>query len=303
MQLKVNNASRPFTAFLIPGKDLWRKASVPVGFQTPWRVVLISPDAPGLLTSKLILNLNEPCKIADVSWIKPVKYVGIWWEMHLNKATWGFSGSQNGSSAQGTLGHGKHGATTANTRKYIDFAAEHGFKGVLVEGWNVGWEDWFGQAKDHVFDFITPYPDFNVTEIREYARSKGVKMIMHHETSGSTRNYERYLDTAFKFMKANNVSDGPSLFDITDYLLTGEDVTEYLRQVIADKDAEELVRALKYIDRSAGMAEITKAKGMTSADLLESMSKLLSAASRGTVLGVVSGGTGSVMAGAGSVDV
>lgn len=202
MQLKVNNASRTFTAFLIPGKDLWRKASVPVGFQTPWRVVLISPNAPGLLTSKLILNLNEPCKIADVSWIKPVKYVGIWWEMHLNKATWDFSGSQNGSSAQGAAGHGKHGATTANTRKYIDFAAEHGFKGVLVEGWNVGWEDWFGKWKEDVFDFQTPYPDYDLPGLAKYSVEKGAPIIVHHETSGSATGYEKHIDKAFDLMQS-----------------------------------------------------------------------------------------------------
>lgn len=202
MQLKVNNVTRTFSAFLIPGKDLWRKASVPVGFQTPWRVVLISPDAPGLLASKLILNLNEPCKIADVSWIKPVKYVGIWWEMHLNKATWDFSGSQNGSSAQGTVGHGKHGATTANTRKYIDFAALHGFKGVLVEGWNVGWEDWFGKWKEDVFDFQTPYPDYDLPGLAKYSVEKGAPIIVHHETSGSATGYEKHIDKAFDLMQS-----------------------------------------------------------------------------------------------------
>ncbi|WP_421795549.1 glycoside hydrolase family 97 protein [Haliscomenobacter sp.] len=202
MQLKVNNATRTFGAFLVPGKDLWRKASVPVGFQTPWRVVLISPDAPGLLASKLILNLNEPCKITDVSWIKPVKYVGIWWEMHLNKATWDFSGSQNGSSAQGTAGHGKHGATTANTRKYIDFASEHGFKGVLVEGWNIGWEDWFGKWKEDVFDFQTPYPDYDLPGLAKYSLEKGAPIIVHHETSGSATGYEKHIDKAFDLIQS-----------------------------------------------------------------------------------------------------
>lgn len=135
-----------------------------------------------------------------------MKYVGIWWEMHVGKATWDYAGSQNAQMAQDAelKPTGKHGATTENTKKYIDFAAKHGFDGVLVEGWNVGWEDWFGNWKENVFDFVTPYPDFNVEEVKKYAQSKGVKMIMHHETSGSVANYERRLDRAFSFMKKHN---------------------------------------------------------------------------------------------------
>jgi hypothetical protein len=151
----------------------------------------------------MILNLNEPSKIVDTSWIKPMKYVGIWWEMHIGKATWDYAGSQNAqNAADGQLKpSGKHGATTANTKRYIDFAAKHGFDGVLVEGWNVGWEDWFGNWKENVFDFITPYPDFNLKEVTDYAQSKGIKMIMHHETSGSVANYERHLVRAFELMQ------------------------------------------------------------------------------------------------------
>jgi hypothetical protein len=164
---------------------------------------MISNDARDIVSSKMILNLNEPSKIVDTSWIKPMKYLGIWWEMHIGKATWDYAGSQNAqNAADGQLKpSGKHGATTANTKRYIDFAAKHGFDGVLVEGWNVGWEDWFGNWKENVFDFVTPYPDFNLKEVTDYAKSKGIKMIMHHETSGSVANYERHLDRAFELMQ------------------------------------------------------------------------------------------------------
>jgi glucan 1,4-alpha-glucosidase len=154
-------------------------------------------------------NLNEPSKIKDTSWIKPVKYMGVWWEMITGKSSWSYTndlpsihlGKTDYSKAKP---NGTHGANNANVKKFIDFASQHGFDAVLVEGWNIGWEDWFGHSKDFVFDFVTPYPDFNVTELRDYAKSKNVKLIMHHETSGSTRNYERHLDAAFKFMKDNN---------------------------------------------------------------------------------------------------
>ncbi len=164
---------------------------------------MVSDDARDIVSSKMILNLNEPNKIEDVSWIKPMKYVGIWWEMHVGKSTWDFAGSQNAQNAASKelVPSGKHGATTENTKRYIDFAAKHGFDGVLVEGWNVGWEDWFGNWKEDVFDFVTPYPDFDLKEVSDYAKSKGVKMIMHHETSGSVANYERHLDRAFNLMK------------------------------------------------------------------------------------------------------
>ncbi len=169
---------------------------------TPWRTIMVSDDARDIVASKMILNLNEPSKIEDTSWIKPMKYVGIWWEMHVGVSTWDYAGSQNAQNAGGELiASGKHGATTENTKKYIDFAAKHGFDGILVEGWNVGWEDWFGNWKEDVFDFTTPYPDFDIEEVHEYAKSKGVKVIMHHETSGSVANYERHLDRAMDLMK------------------------------------------------------------------------------------------------------
>jgi glucan 1,4-alpha-glucosidase len=175
---------------------------------SPWRTVIVSDDARDILASKITYNLNEPSKIKETSWIKPVKYVGVWWEMITGKSAWSYTNDfpavQLGvSDFSKAKPHGKHGANTTHVKELIDFAAQHGFDGVLVEGWNVGWEDWFGQSKDYVFDFVTPYPDFDVIGIREYAKSKGVKMIMHHETSSSVRNYERHMDTAYKFMKAN----------------------------------------------------------------------------------------------------
>jgi hypothetical protein len=171
----------------------------------PWRTITVSDRAEDILASKMILNLNEPSKVKDVSWIKPMKYVGIWWEMHVGKSTWNYSDVNNvriGETNWLKLTPNKrHGATTARTKFYIDFAAKHGFDAVLVEGWNVGWEDWFGNWKEEVFDFVTPYPDFNVAELQEYAVDKGVKLIMHHETSASVTNYERRIDSAFQFMK------------------------------------------------------------------------------------------------------
>ncbi len=174
---------------------------------SPWRTVVVSDRASAILESHLILNLNEPTKFKDVSWIKPVKYVGVWWEMITGKSTWAYTDATNiklDSTDYRTLKpNGRHGANTAHVKEYIDFAALHGFDAVLVEGWNTGWEDWFGEHKDYVFDFVTPYPDFDVQELHRYAASKGIKIIMHHETSGSVRNYERHLDAAYKFMVDN----------------------------------------------------------------------------------------------------
>jgi hypothetical protein len=180
------------------------KAYLQAACVMPWRTVMVSDDARDIVASKMILNLNEPSKIEDTSWIKPMKYIGIWWEMHVGLSTWDYAGSQNAQNAatRDLLPSGRHGATTANTKRYIDFAAKHGFDGVLVEGWNTGWEDWFGNWKEEVFDFVTPYQDFDIREIADYAKSKGVKMIMHHETSGSVANYERRLDRAFANMIA-----------------------------------------------------------------------------------------------------
>ena len=202
MHLDVNPKTYALTSHLVPN-SIGDKAYLQTPCVSPWRTIMVSDDARDIVGSKMILNLNEPSKIDDTSWIKPMKYVGIWWEMHLGKSTWDYAGSQNAQNVltKDLIPSGKHGATTANTKHYIDFAAKHGFDGVLVEGWNVGWEDWFGNWKEDVFDFVTPYPDYNLAEINAYATSKGIKMIMHHETSSSVANYERHLDRALELMK------------------------------------------------------------------------------------------------------
>jgi alpha-glucosidase len=174
---------------------------------SPWRTVVVSDDARDILASKLILNLNEPCKIEDTSWITPVKYMGVWWEMITGKSTWSYSDLPNVqlglTDYSKVKPNGKHGATNENVRRYIDFASKHGFDQLLVEGWNIGWEDWFGKTKDYVFDFMTPYPDFDLPMLRDYAKSKGIRLQMHHETSSSVRNYERHIDKAYQFMVDN----------------------------------------------------------------------------------------------------
>lgn len=207
MHLNLDDKNMIFESWLTPDAN-GDKGYIQAPSHSPWRTVIVSDDAREILASHITLNLNEPSKIKDTSWIKPVKYIGVWWEMITGKSTWAYTdefptvqlGITDYSKAKP---NGKHGANTANVKRYIDFAAKHGFDGVLVEGWNEGWEDWFGNSKDYVFDFVTPYPDFDVVGIREYAKSKGVKMIMHHETSASVRNYERHIDQAYKFMKDN----------------------------------------------------------------------------------------------------
>ena len=199
MHLDVDPKKYQLKSHLVPNA-IGDKAYLKTPCVSPWRTIMISDDARDIVSSKMILNLNEPCKIADTSWIKPMKYVGIWWEMHIGKSTWDYAGSQNGQTTNGLKPTGKHGATTFNTKRYIDFAAKNGFDAVLVEGWNVGWEDWFGNWKENVFDFVTPYPDFDLQIVNDYAKSKGIKMIMHHETSGSVANYERNLNRALNLM-------------------------------------------------------------------------------------------------------
>ncbi len=205
MHLNLDDKNMIFESWLTPDVH-GDKGYMQAPRTTPWRTVIASDDARDILASKMTYNLNEPSKIDDTSWIKPVKYVGVWWEMITGKSSWAYT-DEYPSVQLGITDYtkakpnGKHGANTANVKKYIDFAAQHGFDGVLVEGWNTGWEDWFGNHKDYVFDFVTPYPDFDVEGIRKYAESKGVKMIMHHETSSSVRNYERHMDKAYQFMK------------------------------------------------------------------------------------------------------
>lgn len=207
MSLNLDDKNYIFESWLTPDAQ-GNKGHLQAPCKSPWRTIIVSDDARKVLSSNITLNLNEPCKIEDVSWIKPVKYVGVWWEMITGRSTWSYTDDlpsvQLGVTDYSKVKpNGKHGANTAHVKEYIDFAAKHGFDAVLVEGWNIGWEDWFGNSKDYVFDFVTPYPDFNVEELKQYAASKGVKIIMHHETSSSVRNYERHMDEAYKFMKDN----------------------------------------------------------------------------------------------------
>ena len=210
MHLNLDDKNMVFRSWLTPDAQ-GIKGYLQTPCQSPWRTIMITDDARKVLSSHLILNLNEPCKIKDTSWIHPTKYVGVWWEMISGKGDWAYT-SQFPSVKLGLTDYakakpsGRHSANNENVRRYIDFAAQHGFDGVLVEGWNIGWEDWFGNSKDRVFDFVTPYPDFNVAELRDYAKSKGVKIIMHHETSSSVTNYERHMEKAYKFMADNGYS-------------------------------------------------------------------------------------------------
>ena len=207
MHLNLDDKNMIFESWLTPDAK-GDKGYMQAPCTSPWRTIMVSDDARDIIASKMIYNLNEPCKIEDTSWIKPVKYVGVWWEMITGKSSWSYTDDlpsvQLGKTDYTKVTPNRtHGANTANVKRYIDFAAKNGFDAVLVEGWNVGWEDWFGNSKDYVFDFVTPYPDFNVDEIHQYAKSKGVKMIMHHETAASARNYERHMDAAYQFMKEN----------------------------------------------------------------------------------------------------
>lgn len=207
MHLNLDDKNMTFTSWLTPDAK-GDKGYMQAPSHSPWRTIMVSDDAREILASKMTYNLNDPSKIDDTSWIKPVKYVGVWWEMITGKSSWSYTNDfptvQLGvSDFSKAKPNGTHGANNANVKKYIDFAAANGFDAVLVEGWNEGWEDWFGHSKDYVFDFLTPYPDFDVKGLHEYAKSKGIKIIMHHETSGSTRNYERHMDKAYQFMKDN----------------------------------------------------------------------------------------------------
>ena len=207
MHLNLDDKNMIFESWLTPDAQ-GDKGYMQTPCTSPWRTVIVSDDARNILASRITLNLNEPCKIADTSWIKPVKYIGVWWDMITGKGSWAYTDDLSSvklgeTDYNKTKPNGKHSANTANVKRYIDFAAEHGFDQVLVEGWNEGWEDWFGKSKDYVFDFVTPYPDFNVKELQSYAASKGVKLMMHHETSASVRNYERHMDQAYQFMVDN----------------------------------------------------------------------------------------------------
>ena len=207
MHLNLDDKNFIFESWLTPDA-LGNKGYMQTPCQTPWRTIIVSDDARDILASRITLNLNEPCKYEDTSWIKPVKYIGVWWDMITGKGSWAYTNDLYSvklgeTDYSKTQPNGKHSANNENVKRYIDFAAEHGFDQVLVEGWNEGWEDWFGKTKDYVFDFVTPYPDFDVQELQEYARNKGVKLMMHHETSASVRNYERHMNKAYQFMVDN----------------------------------------------------------------------------------------------------
>ena len=208
MHLNLDDKNMIFESWLTPDAK-GDKGYMQTPCNSPWRTIIVSDDARNILASRITLNLNEPCKIADAaSWIKPVKYVGVWWEMIAGKSTWAYtdelpSVKLGETDYSKTKPNGRHGANNENVKRYIDFAAANGFDQVLVEGWNEGWEDWFGHSKDYVFDFVTPYPDFDVKMLNAYAKSKGVKLMMHHETSSSVRNYERHMDKAYQFMVDN----------------------------------------------------------------------------------------------------
>ena len=215
MHLNLDDKNMIFESWLTPDAQ-GNKGYMQTPCTTPWRTIMIVDDARKVLASRLILNLNEPCKIEDTSWIKPVKYMGVWWELITGKNTWNYTdqlpsvklGETDYSKLQP---NGKHGANNDNVKRYIDFAAANGFDQLLIEGWNEGWEDWFGNSKDYVFDFVTPYPDFDIKMLNDYAHSKGMRLMMHHETSSSARNYERHLEAAYQLMNKygyNSVKSG-----------------------------------------------------------------------------------------------
>ena len=225
MHLDLDDERMVFTSHLTPDAQGW-KGYMQTPCHTPWRTVMVTDDAREILASRLILNLNEPCAIEDTSWIKPVKYVGVWWEMITGRSDWAYT-QELPSVRLGETDYaavkpsGRHAANNDNVRRYIDFAAEHGFDQVLVEGWNVGWEDWFGHTKDYVFDFVTPYPDFDIEALNNYAHEKGVRLMMHHETSSSVRNYERHLEAAYDLMNRHGYNAVKSGY-VGDILPRGE---------------------------------------------------------------------------------
>ena len=224
MHLEVDDANYILESHLTPDA-IGNKGYMQAPRTTPWRTVIASKNAGDILLSNITLNLNEPTAYEDTSWIQPVKYIGVWWEMITGKSSWAYTDIPSvrlgETDFSKTTPNGRHAANTEHVKLYIDFAAEHGFDQVLVEGWNEGWEDWFGKSKDFVFDFLTPYPDFDVEGLRDYAKSKNVKLMMHHETSGSIRNYERFMDEAYQFMVDNNYNSVKSGY-VGDIIPRGE---------------------------------------------------------------------------------
>ena len=215
MHLNLDDKKFIFQSHLTPDAQ-GNKGHLYTPYHTPWRTIMVSDDARDILASRLILNLNDPCALPDTSWIKPVKYIGVWWEMITGKSSWAYTNDLptidlDKVDYSKTKPNGTHAANNQKVRRYIDFAAKHGFDQVLVEGWNIGWEDWFDHSKDYVFDFVTPYPDFDLKGLNDYAHSKGVKLMMHHETSASLRNYERHMEKAYQLMNDygyNSVKSG-----------------------------------------------------------------------------------------------
>ena len=252
MHLNLDDKNMIFESWLTPDAR-GNKGYMQTPCVSPWRTIIASDDARNILASRMTLNLNEPCKIEDTSWIHHVKYVGVWWDMITGKGSWAYTDEVPSvklgiTDYSKTKPNGKHSANTENVKRYIDFAADNGFDAVLVEGWNEGWEDWFGKTKDYVFDFVTPYPDFNVQEIHRYAASKGIKMMMHHETSASARNYERHMDKAYQFMVDNGYNSVKSGY-VGDIIPRGEHhygqwmVNHYLYAVTKAADYKIMVNA------------------------------------------------------------
>ena len=252
MSLNLDDKNMIFESWLTPDAK-GDKGYMQTPCRSPWRTIIVSDDARDILASRITLNLNEPCKIEDPSWIHPVKYVGVWWDMITGKGTWAYtddvySVKLGQTDYSQTKPNGKHSANTTNVKRCIDFAADHGFDAVLVEGWNQGWEDWFGKSKDYVFDFVTPYPDFDVQEIHRYAAGKGIEMMMHHETSSSVRNYERHMDKAYQFMVDNGYGSVKSGY-VGDIIPRGEHhygqwmVNHYLYAVKKAADYKIMVNA------------------------------------------------------------
>ena len=252
MHLNLDDKNMIFESWLTPDAR-GDKGYMQTPCVSPWRTIIAGDDARNILASRITLNLNEPCKIEDTSWIHPVKYVGVWWDMITGKGSWAYTDEVPSvklgiTDYSKTKPNGKHSANTENVKRYIDFAADNGFDAVLVEGWNEGWEDWFGKTKDYVFDFVAPYPDFDVQEIHRYAASKGIKMMMHHETSSSARNYERHMDKAYQFIVDNGYNSVKSGY-VGDIIPRGEHhygqwmVNHYLYAVTKAADYKIMVNA------------------------------------------------------------
>lgn len=245
MHLQLNDSTMVFSSHLTPDAR-GNKAYLQTPCQTPWRTIIVADSGAGILSSNITLNLNEPTSYEDTSWIKPVKYIGVWWEMITGKSSWAYTDLNSVKLGETDFSkekpNGTHAANNDKVKMYIDFAAKHGFDQVLVEGWNQGWEDWFDKNKDDVFDFVTPYPDFDVKMLNEYAKSKGVKLMMHHETSGSTRNYERHMDTAYKFMAENGYNSVKSGY-VNNIIPRGE---HHYSQFIVDHYLHAVTEAAKH---------------------------------------------------------